>query len=116
QALSRQISNLYTEEDGYLYVVTLDPQLEDTLSQNLESSDQGNYLSLEPAQAQNIIDKIANQVQTLVQQGHLPVLLTAPMLRRPLKELTYRTLKELIALSYNELDSQIDIQVIGTVR
>ncbi|MFP4016090.1 MAG: flagellar biosynthesis protein FlhA [Halanaerobiales bacterium] len=116
QALSRQITNLYTEADDNLYVVTLDPQLEDTLSQNLEGSDQGNYLALEPRIAQRLIENIANQIQKLLGQGHQPILLTAPMLRRPIKELTYRSIKDLITLSYNELDSQADIQVLGTVN
>ncbi len=115
QALSRQISNLF-KEDGNIYVVTLDPAYEDNLSQKLEASDQGNYLTLEPGQAQVLIDKIATQIQLLLEKGHQPILLTAPLLRRPIKELTYRTLKELIALSYNELDPQADIQVLGTVR
>jgi flagellar biosynthesis protein FlhA len=116
QGLTRQITNLYQEGDSSLYVISVDPQLEDQLSQSLEQSDQGNYLSIEPQRAQQIIEKIANSVQALLQQGHEPILLTAPAIRRPLKELTYRTLEELIVLSYNELKPNVDLQILGTVN
>ena len=116
QALSRQITNLYQEEDSRLYVISMDPQLEDQLSQSLDQSDQGNYLALEPQRAQQLIEQIANNVQVLLQQGHEPILLTAPAIRRPIKELTYRSMEELIVLSYNELQPNVDLQILGTVN
>ena len=116
QALSRQITNLYTEEDNKLYAVTLDPQLEEELNQSLEQSDQGNYLALDPQRAQNIIEKIAQTLQPLLQQGHEPILLTAPPIRRPIKELSYRSFEELVVLSYNELQNDLDLQILGTVN
>jgi flagellar biosynthesis protein FlhA len=115
QSLSRQITSLFTEDDGKLYAITLDPQLEDELNQALEASDQGNYLALEPKLARRITERIAGGVQELLEQGHQPILITAPMLRRPVKELTYRALKELITLSYNELNTEVHIEVIGMV-
>ena len=116
QSLSRQITSLYTAEDNKLYAVTLDPQLEEELNQSLEQSDQGNYLALDPQRAQNIIEKIAQTLQTLLQQGHEPILLTAPPIRRPIKELSYRSFEELVVLSYNELQNDLDLQILGTVK
>ena len=116
QALSRQITTLYKEEDNKLYAVTLDPQLEEELNQSLEQSDQGNYLALDPQRAQNIIEKIAQTLQPLLQQGHEPILLTAPPIRRPIKEMTYRSFEELVVLSYNELQNDLDLQILGTVN
>ena len=116
QALSRQISSLYQGNDRTLSVVTLDPQLEDNLVQSLGQSDQGSYFALEPAKAQELVQKIAGQVQLLLEQGHQPIVLTAPMLRRPLKELTYRSIKELVVISYNELEADLNLQVLGTVN
>lgn len=116
QGLARQITNMYQSGDGTLYVITLDPQLEDRLAQSLQETDQGNYLTLEPSQTQELLGKIGTQIQALLEQGHDPILLTAPMLRRPLKELTFRSLKELVVISYNELDTHINIEVLGTVK
>jgi flagellar biosynthesis protein FlhA len=116
QSLSRQITSLYQEEDGNLYVVNMDPQLEDELSQSLEQSDQGNYLALNPQRAQELLELISGQIQGLLAQGHEPILLTTPVIRRPIKELTYRSLENLAVLSFNELESDVNLQILGTVK
>lgn len=116
QSLSRQICSIYQDSDGVLYVATIDPQLEDNLLQSLKQSEQGYYLALQPDQAQELIQKIAVAVRGLLEQGHDPIILTAPLLRRPLKEFTYRSIRELIVLSYNELDPQVKVEVTGMVN
>ncbi|MFW6386429.1 MAG: flagellar biosynthesis protein FlhA [Bacillota bacterium] len=116
QALSRQITRQYQEEDDTLYVFTLDPQLEDRLTESLDQSDQGNYLALEPQEAQQLIENIAGQAQQLVEEGHDPILLTSPAIRRPIKELTARSFEDLIVLSFSELEANVDMQVLGTVN
>ncbi|MFW6386622.1 MAG: flagellar biosynthesis protein FlhA [Bacillota bacterium] len=116
QSLSRQITSQFLEEDGSLYVFTLDPQLEDRLTESLDQSDQGNYLALEPQDAQQLIEKIAGQAQKLVEEGHNPILLTSPAIRRPLKELTARSFEDLIVLSFSELKANVNMQVLGTVN
>ncbi len=115
QSLSRQITSLFVEEDGKIYVITLEPRLEDELNQALETSEQGNYLSLEPQLTRRVIDSIAGEAQRLLEQGHQPILITAPMLRRPVKELTYRVLRDIVVLSYNELHTESNIEVLGAV-
>ncbi|MDZ7672981.1 MAG: flagellar biosynthesis protein FlhA [Halanaerobiales bacterium] len=115
QGLSRQITNQYTNDDNELYTITLDPQLEESLGQNVEQSDQGNYLAVEPQQAQQLIENISQEAQKLLQQGKDPILVTSPMIRRPLKELTSRSFSQLIVLSFSELSPDVNLQVLGTV-
>ncbi|RCW84682.1 flagellar biosynthesis protein FlhA [Halanaerobium sp. DL-01] len=116
QALSRQISSQFTGPDNTLYVFTIDPAKEEQLVNALEQSDQGNYLSLQPAQAQNIINQIVEQAKELLEKGNDPILLTSPMIRRPIKELVHRTFEDLIVLSFNELEPDVDLQVQGVVK
>ena len=115
QGLSRQITNQYTNDDNELYTITLDPQLEESLGQNVEQSDQGNYLAVEPQQAQQLIEAVSQEAQKLLQQGKDPILVTSPMIRRPLKELTSRSFSQLIVLSFSELSPDVNLQVLGTV-
>jgi flagellar biosynthesis protein FlhA len=115
QGLSRQITNQYTNDNNELYTITLDPQLEESLGQNVEQSDQGNYLAVEPQQAQQLIEAISQEAQKLLQQGKDPILVTSPMIRRPLKELTSRSFSQLIVLSFSELSPDVNLQVLGTV-
>ncbi len=116
QSLSRQITSLYQEENGNLYVINMDPQLEDELSQSLEQSDQGNYLALNPQRAQELLELITGQIQGLLEKGHEPILLTTPVIRRPIKELTHRSMGNLVVISFNELKSDVNLQVLGTVK
>ncbi len=116
QALARQLSSLFQADDGNLYVFTLDPQLEERLSKTVDQSDQGNYLALEPAEAQELIEKIIEQARVLLEKGRDPILLSSPIIRRPLKELTYRSFSDLIVLSFNEFESDVNLQILGTVN
>ncbi|MGM0500781.1 MAG: flagellar biosynthesis protein FlhA [Bacillota bacterium] len=116
QGLSRQISNQFTDQENNLNVFTIDPQKEEKLANSLEQSDQGNYLSLQPAEAQNLINNIVQQAKQLLEQGKEPILLTSPMIRRPIKEMVHRTFSELTVLSFNELESDVELQVQGVVK
>ncbi|MFW6381406.1 MAG: flagellar biosynthesis protein FlhA [Bacillota bacterium] len=116
QSLSRQITNLYQAEDGNLYAISLDPELEDNLNQQLERTDQGSYLDLNPRRAQELLEKITVKIQNLLELGHDPVILSAPMLRRPLKELISRSFEDIIVISYNELAADVNLQIVGTVK
>ncbi|MFP4198010.1 MAG: flagellar biosynthesis protein FlhA [Halanaerobium sp.] len=116
QGLSRQISNQFTDEENNLDVFTIDPEKEEKLANSLEQSDQGNYLSLEPAQAQNLINSIVQQARQLLEKGKEPILLTSPMIRRPIKEMVHRTFSDLIVLSFNELEADVELQVQGVVK
>lgn len=115
QGLSRQITNQYVDEQNELSVITLDPQLEENLGQTVEQSDQGNYLAVDPQDAQELIDLISSEAQKLLQQGKEPILVTSPMIRRPLKELTSRSFPQLTILSFSELIPNVNLQVLGTV-
>ncbi|SDL74314.1 flagellar biosynthesis protein FlhA [Halarsenatibacter silvermanii] len=116
QALCRQITSQYMAGDGKLHAVSLDPELEDKLDQAVDTSDQGKYLALKPQEAQDLIGKIASEMQQLLELGYDPILLTAPNIRKPLKELTRRSLERLIVLSFNELESDVDLEIHGTVK
>jgi flagellar biosynthesis protein FlhA len=116
QGLSRQISNQFTDQANNLNVFTIDPQKEEKLANSLEQSDQGNYLSLQPAEAQNLINSIVQQAKQLLEQGKEPILLTSPMIRRPIKEMVHRTFSDLTVLSFNELESDVELQVQGVVN
>ncbi|HKL12189.1 MAG TPA: flagellar biosynthesis protein FlhA [Halanaerobiales bacterium] len=115
QGLSRQITNQFVDENNQLSVITLDPQLEENLGQAIEQSDQGNYLAVEPQQAQSLIESISSEAQKLLQQGKEPILVTSPMIRRPLKELTSRSFPQLTILSFSELTPNVNLEVLGTV-
>jgi flagellar biosynthesis protein FlhA len=97
-------------------VVTLDPELEKLLMESIQQSEHGSYLSLEPRVTQVILNNLSTEIQKLVSIGEQPIVLTAPIVRFYFKNLTEQMIPDLIVLSYNEIDSDVEVQSIGTVK
>jgi flagellar biosynthesis protein FlhA len=115
QALKRQISKQYLNDNGKLTVITLDPSLEEMLRDSIQQSDFGSYLALDPDIAQKVIDKLSLYYQDLSNKGITPIVLCAPVLRLYFKRLINRFIPNLLVLSYNEIDSEVNVEVIGMV-
>jgi len=114
QALGRSISNKYLD-NGKSAVITLDPELEKIIMDSIQRTESGSYLALEPGIADNIINSVSKQIQRFVEIGQQPIILTAPVVRLYFKRLTEHVIPNLIVLSYNELDSKLEVQSIGMV-
>lgn len=115
QALKRQISRQYANEDQRILALTLDPGLEEQLRESIQQSDFGSYLAIDPDVAQRMLDGLSQQYQELMKKGITPVVLCAPILRIYYKRLVERFISTLVVLSYNEIDSNIGIEVVGMV-
>lgn len=115
QALKRHISRQYAGDNNRLSVFTIDPATEEILRDSVQQSEFGSYLALDPGIAQSMIDKLQRQVEHFSRNGSAPILLSAPVLRIYLKRLLERFIPGLIVLSYNEIETGIDVEVIGMV-
>jgi flagellar biosynthesis protein FlhA len=116
QALGRHISKQYVGENNVLPVITLDPSFEQLLRNSLQSSDYGSFIALEPQQVQKIVQQINRLLEEGVQHGYQPIILCAPIIRLYLRRLIERVIPNFTVLSYNEIDTNIDIQAIGMVK
>lgn len=114
QKLSRMITSTYIQGKS-AKVVTLDQDLENLLMDSVQQNGNSSYLSLDPVSSQTVLNNIAVQVQTLLQLGEQPIIITAPIVRFYLKRLTDQYIPDLIVLSYNEIEPDIDIQSVGVV-
>ncbi|MDD3897327.1 MAG: flagellar biosynthesis protein FlhA, partial [Syntrophomonadaceae bacterium] len=115
QALKRQISKQYSGDKQTMSVLTLDPGLEEKLRESIQHSEFGSYLALDPDIAQPMIDRLSRQYEELSQRGITPIVICAPILRLYFKRLVERFISNLVVLSYNEIDSNINVEVIGMV-
>ncbi|MEA1961741.1 MAG: flagellar biosynthesis protein FlhA [Bacillota bacterium] len=114
QSLKRQISRRYAENDR-IGVLTLDPGLEELLRNSVQQSDYGSYLALDPDVAQTLIDRLNGQINQMNNRGVEPVVLCAPILRIYFKRLVERFIPKLVVLSYNEIETEMDVEVLGMV-
>lgn len=114
QRLSGYISNKYVR-DNVLNVVTLDNSVEELIMDSISKTETGSYLSLDPGQAQVILNNTFKTMQKLTSIGEQPVILTAPIVRFYFKKLTEQMTKDIVVLSYNEIDMSVEIQSVGMV-
>jgi flagellar biosynthesis protein FlhA len=115
QSLSRQICNNLANEQNVIPVITLDPKVEQAVQESIQQTAQGAVLALNPQVSQQVLAKLANEVQSATNAGHNPVVLCNPQIRPHVKKLTERNFPMLTVLSYNEIAPKIKIQSIGTV-
>ena len=115
QALARQISHQYRPDAGPLPVITLAPDVEDTIRSSLQQSEYGNYLALAPEKTERLLQSLETIYREAMSKGFQPVLLSSPVIRFYLWRLLEKQLPRIPVLSYNELEANIEVQVIGIV-
>lgn len=114
-ALGRSICQTYRQNDGKLHVVTFDPALEDYVNNAVEHSDRGSYVTLSPDILASITEKAASRIERLVVKGYSPIVLCAPQVRAHVKKILEGKIPGVVVLSYNEIVSDVSVQVHGTV-
>ncbi|MDH8676613.1 flagellar biosynthesis protein FlhA [Fusibacter bizertensis] len=114
QKLSKQLSKTYFPF-GQAKVVTLDQNLENMLMEAIDQNENGTYLAIDPIKTQGILASLATEVRKLMQMGEMPIVVTAPIVRLYFKRMSAQAIPDLIVLSYNEIESDIDIQSAGMV-
>ncbi|MCX8042529.1 MAG: flagellar biosynthesis protein FlhA [Desulfobacterota bacterium] len=115
QALGRHITRQYVADDGNLYLITLDPNLEDVLSRAVQHTDRESFLSIDPTTAHQIIKKIEGVIKRFEEKQALPVLLCSPAIRSNVKKLLERFIPHLAVLSHTEVDTKVKIKSLGTI-
>ncbi|ALC81070.1 MULTISPECIES: flagellar biosynthesis protein FlhA [Bacillus] len=115
QALARQITSQYTDENESMKVVTFSGRVEKAIADGVQQTEQGRYLSIAPAASDNIIQSVAREIEQLSLQQETPILLCSPPVRMYIKQLLERYFPDLPVLSYNELEANVEVQSIGVV-
>jgi flagellar biosynthesis protein FlhA len=116
QALKRHITRIYAGEDNHLPVITLDPGLEEYLRESVQQSDFGSFLAIDPTRAQSLMQKLNHYLEEMSLKGQTPVVVCAPVLRIYFRRLIERFIPQFVVLSYNELESTVDLDVVGMVN
>ncbi len=115
QNLKRAISNQYFFSNEPTSVVTLDPKVEQEIMGSVKQTEQGSYLALDPEYTQRLMESIRTEINKLEELGRAAILITSPIVRMYVKKLTEEQFKNLHVLSYNEIDSEVELQSVGMV-
>ena len=115
QSLKRAISSKYFPINEMTSVVTLDPKIEQEIMSSVKQTDQGAYLTLDPDTKQAIMDSLQREVVKLEDLGKNPIIITSPIVRMYFKKLTEDYFRDLIVVSYNEIEPNVELQSVGMV-
>ena len=115
QSLKRAISNKYFPANEMTSVVTLDPKIEQEIMGSIKQTEQGAYINLEPEKTQEILNAVKEEIDKMEELGKNPIIVTSPIVRMYFKKLTSEQFKDLIVISYNEIESDVELQSIGMV-
>ena len=113
--LARQITAKYVNPDGMLALSSMTPALERTLSEAVQQTDEGSYLALEPAQAQQFINKLSRVVEKFMESGSTPILLAPSHLRAAVFRFVDRFVPGMAVISHYEIAPNTKVQSVGVV-
>ncbi|HBZ10458.1 MAG TPA: flagellar biosynthesis protein FlhA [Bacillus bacterium] len=116
QALARQITKQYADDDPVLKVVTISGKVEKMIADSIQQTENGNYLAMDPGDSQKILEAAATQIEELSKIQQTPIFLCSPAVRMYLRQLTERYFPQVPILSYNELEADVEVQSIGVVN
>ena len=115
QALKRAISSKYFPANETTSVVTLDPKIEQEIMSSVKQTEQGAYLTLDPERTKAIMNSVETEIQKLESLGKSAIIITSPIVRMYFKKLSEDYFKDLIVVSYNEVESNVELQSVGMV-
>lgn len=115
QGLKRAISGRYFAPNETTQVITVDPKVEQDIMASIKQTEQGAYLTLDPERIKAIIASLEEEIKKLEEMGRTPIVVTSPIVRMYFKSLTQDYFKDLIVVSYNEIDSNVELSSVGMV-
>jgi flagellar biosynthesis protein FlhA len=115
QALARSIVAPHLDEEHRLRAIALDPGMEQEVSESIAQTPDGEYLAMEPARAQSLVQGLAGHVEEAMARGRRPVLLCSSRVRRHLRRLCEQSLPHLTVCAYNEIAPGVSVETIGVV-
>jgi flagellar biosynthesis protein FlhA len=110
RALGSQITKPFQTEGGALRAITIDPRLEQQLTQGVRQSVSETALIIEPKLARHIIETLSKFVQQMISAGQQPVVLCAPQLRLAFRRFFENSFTDLAVLSYSEIPARMQVQ------
>ena len=110
RALGSQIAKPLQMPNGSLCAITLDPQLEQLLVQNVRQTSNELSLVMEPGLAKHLLQWLSKTVQQMLAAGQPPLVICSPQLRLGFKRFFETTFAELSVLCYSEIPPRVEVQ------
>lgn len=114
QSLKRTISHKFSEA-GQMKVVSLDGSVENAIMASVKKVDSGSYLALDQNTIQKIVVSATEQLNKVKELVQIPIVITSPVVRVYFKKLIDQFYPNVIVISFNEIDTNIQVQALGNI-
>ncbi len=111
QNLSKRITRMFLT-NGVLYAIALSPKVEAKLMHLINENREDEFIDIV---LNKLYRKISEEIKKFVQFQAQPVLLTSANLRRYVRKALEPYLPQLAVLSYNELEKQVNMKILGLI-
>ncbi len=82
---------------------------------SVKQTEQGAYINLDPDRTKGILESVGDEVEKMEELGKNPIIITSPIVRMYFKKITEEQFRDLIVVSYNEIENDVELQSIGMV-
>jgi flagellar biosynthesis protein FlhA len=113
--LARQISDMHTNEQGFVPLVQLSPEWEHAFAESLVGSGDDRQLALPPSRLQEFIAAARKAFERHALAGQNPVLLTSPQVRPYVRAIIERFRPMTAVISQNELFAKARVRTVGQI-
>ncbi len=115
ERLGPTICQALANAEGELFVLTLDPAVEQAVTGAIRSIEDKAALVLEPRMAEQLLRRLAAEVERMMSNNLMPVLLCSPTLRRHVRRFTERMMPQLSVLSLTEIPNNVGLKAFGMI-
>ena len=116
-SLSETIAKLYQADDGVIHAIQLDPRIEEMISKSLQQGQtQTQTLGLPPNVIRAINLSLEENVKKSLELGYPPVVICSATVRLYFYRLIHTAFPNVSVVSYTELPTDVDIEVIGRIK
>ncbi|MCX8505833.1 MAG: flagellar biosynthesis protein FlhA [Alphaproteobacteria bacterium] len=115
QRLSRQISEAYAVQGGFVPILALSPEWEQIFAESLVGVGEEKQLSMAPTQLQRFITSVRQAFDRVSNLGEAPVLLTSPAIRPYVRSVIERFRPMTVVLSQGEIHAKAKIKTLGQI-
>ncbi len=113
--LARQISNMNTNDQGFIPLVTLSPGWEQSFAESLVGQGDDRQLSMAPTRLQEFITQLRSTFERQAMMGEQPILLTSPTIRPFVRSIVDRFRPMTVVMSQNEIYPKAKIKTVGQI-
>jgi len=113
--LARQISNEQVNQEGFIPMITLSAQWEQSFAEAIVGDGEDRQLSMAPSRLQEFIAAVRQTFERHAMMGESPVLLTSPPVRPFVRSIVERFRPSTVVLSQNEIHAKARIKTLGTI-